>query len=220
MTHACCLFDSDPCFSLGLETLIRAQFPDQSDLRFYLPARAPQLLARLGKSGGRSQRLWVFCDLDALPPPRFQALSQLKNLLRERNKKLVMVLSQHHLPFFFTLFTFLPEAHWLLKHEGMANVRPFLNGLLEERAGERRFCPSLVDYTRTRLRSGQPYHVLSKEEWWLVEKLLTGTTLSQLARETGIDVRRLSYIKRRLMLKMKLKNNVEFFSEFKWIGDK
>lgn len=60
-------------------------------------------------------------------------------------------------------------------------------------------------------------YTISGNEWWLMEEIFKGKSLSQISGEVNIDVRRLSYIKRHLMKRLNIRNNIALFTVFKGI---
>jgi len=124
-------------------------------------------------------------------------------------------MSNHNMPFFFTLYNLLPHAHWLLKSEKIEHIDIFCNGLLEKRGSECRFSHSLINYTRNKLRNRDVHHTISGNEWWLMEEIFKGKSLSQISYEMDVDVRRLSHIKRHLMKRLNIKNNIALFETYK-----
>lgn len=76
---------------------------------------------------------------------------------------------------------------------------------------------SLINYTRQKWLARDFNNSISSDDWWLMEEIFKGKSLSQISSEQKIDVRRLSRCKRGLMKKLNAKNNVELFNIFKCI---
>ena len=79
------------------------------------------------------------------------------------------------------------------------------------------FSRSLINYTRQKWLARDFNNSISSDDWWLMEEIFKGKSLSQISSEQKIDVRRLSRCKRGLMKKLNVKNNVELFNIFKCI---
>ncbi|WP_230979129.1 DNA-binding response regulator [Intestinirhabdus alba] len=192
-------------------------FADNPDISFTLTDDYYKLIDILQKNASEEKNIWIFCDVDSLPRERFRALHLMKEFYRYEHKKLIMLLSEHNMPLFFALYSLLPNAHWLLKTEDVENIQPFLKQLLSTGHNISCFSHSLVDYARHKLRNGQVNYTLSGNEWWLMEEILKGKSLSQISCEVNVDVRRLSYIKRHLMKRLNIRNNIALFDAFKGI---
>lgn len=214
MTYQCFFFDKNVYFSEGIKTVALSLFGEEP-ISSKLTNDYSQLIDRLQKKVSDDSFLWIFCDLDSLPQERFHALNLMKEFYQQKNKKLVIVLSEHNMPLFFTLYTMLPQAHWLLKSETLGAVKNFVKGLLENEGAGCRFSSSLVNYTRTKLQSKDVQNAISGDEWWLMEEIFKGKSLSQISDEIDVDVRRLSYIKRHLMKRLNIKNNIALFETFR-----
>lgn len=74
-----------------------------------------------------------------------------------------------------------------------------------------------MNYTRRKLHRREVNYTISGNEWWLMEEIFKGKSLSQISCEVNIDIRRLSYIKRHLMKRLNIRNNIALFTVFKGI---
>ncbi|WP_042959169.1 transcriptional regulator [Erwinia tasmaniensis] len=217
MMYQCLLFDKNIYFSQGIKTALLNSFEEGKDVFYSATDDYGYFLENLKKKVKDDCRMWVFCDLDSLPQERFRALNVIKDVYQHENKKLIIVLSKHNMPLFSTLYTLLPDAHWLLKSEEVKHIKSFFLGLFEKKGNESRFSFSLVNDTRNKLRSGDVNYTISSHEWWLIEELLKGKSLSEISDEVGVNIRRLSYVKRLLMKRLNIKNNIALFEVVKEI---
>ncbi|WP_238158633.1 LuxR C-terminal-related transcriptional regulator [Trabulsiella odontotermitis] len=175
-----------------------------------------QLMALMRDNSSHERHLWLFCDLDSLPRERFHALHLMKGFCQHKNKKLIILLNEHNMPLFITLYSLLPDAHWLHKHESLEYARRFFQDLLHKQHNGNCFSDSLTQYTHNRLRNHTD-DAISGNEWWLMEEIIKGKSLSQISSEVNVDVRRLSYIKRHLMKRLNIRNNIDLFAAIKGI---
>lgn len=217
MVYQCFLYDKNYFFSQGIKTIIARSLTEQTEVLYSLTDDYGQLIERLQTRVNDDHCLWILCDLDSLPRERFHALQLMKNFYQHENKNLVILLSEHNMPLFFALYALLPTAHWLLKSENIENITPFFHDLFDLQRRGCRFSSSLVNYTRKKLNNREEDYALSGNEWWLMEEIFKGKSLSQISGEVNIDVRRLSYIKRHLMKRLNIRNNIALFAAFKGI---
>lgn len=217
MIQQCFLFDKNLFFSQGIKTVINNAFAGNAEVQYSLTDNYDQLIDRLQTPLDDNCCLWMFCDLDSLPQERIRTLQLMKNFVLHEKKNLVILLSEHNLPLFFTLYSLLPTAHWLLKNEDMAHITLFLQDLFYRTRRGNSFSYSLVDYTRKKLHTREKAWTISGYEWWLMEEIFKGKSLSQISGEVNVDVRRLSYIKRHLMKRLNIRNNIALFAAFKGI---
>ncbi|AUZ64550.1 TPA: DNA-binding response regulator [Citrobacter amalonaticus] len=217
MVYQCFLYNKDLFFSQGIKTVIASLLAEKTDVLYSLTDDYTQLIKQLQTRVNDDCRLWILCDLDSLPHERIRALQLMNNFYQRENKNLIILLSEHNMPLFFTLYALLPNAHWLLKSENLANITPFFQELLDQRRQGCCFSYSLVNYTRRRLHHREMNYTISGNEWWLMEEIFKGKSLSQISGEVNIDVRRLSYIKRHLMKRLNIRNNIALFTVFKGI---
>ncbi|CBG90216.1 transcriptional regulator [Citrobacter rodentium] len=218
MDYQCFLYDKNFFYSQGIKTVISRVLAGQAELLFSLTDDYARLITALQMTGGEESRQLILCDLDSLPRERFSALQLMKSFYRQQNKHLVVLVNEHNLPLFFTLYSLLPEAHWLLKNEHIDCIAAFFQNLVSKGGDKRRcFSDSLVNYTRERLHSREGHYAISGNEWWLMEEIFKGKSLSQISSEVNMDVRRLSYIKRHLMKRLNIRNNIALFAAFKGI---
>ncbi|CAM6367467.1 Transcriptional regulator [Citrobacter sedlakii] len=217
MVYQCFLYDKNFFYSQGLKTVIARLVGEQAETQYSLTDDYAQLISVLQTKVDDNHRLLILCDLDSLPQERFRALQLMKDFYQQEDKSLVILLSEHNLPLFFALYTILPSAHWLLKSENIDNIGPFFQDLFDK--GHRGCCfsHSLVNYTRQKLHNREEDYTISGNEWWLMEEIFKGKSLSQISDEVNVDVRRLSYIKRHLMKRLNIRNNIALFAAFKGI---
>ena len=126
-------------------------------------------------------------------------------------------MGENNISLFFALHSLLPEASWLLKNESLDNFFKFIESADAMVAKKIFFSRSLINYTRQKWLARDFNNSISSDDWWLMEEIFKGKTLSQISSEQKIDVRRLSRCKRGLMKKLNVKNNVELFNIFKCI---
>lgn len=217
MTYRCFFYDENAYFFEGMKASISSLFRETRNVSFSLTDDYEQLIDRTKSKIEGNHHLWFFCDLDMLPMERFVMLNRMQGCYKHQNKKLVIMLSNHHMPFFLTIYNLFPQAHWLMKNEKMEHIPAFLNGLNQKKANENRFSYSLIDYTRNTIRSGDVHHLISCNEWWLIEEILRGKSLSNIAHQADTDIRKISYVKRKLMKRLNIKNNIALFEKFKWL---
>ncbi|QMI06731.1 LuxR C-terminal-related transcriptional regulator [Citrobacter sp. RHB25-C09] len=217
MVYQCFLYDKNFFYSQGIKTVITGVLADRSEIFYSSTDDYFQLIEQLQVKVSDDCCQWILCDLDSLPRERFRALQLMNDFYEHKNKNLVILLSEHNMPLFFALYALLPMAHWLLKSEELEHITPFFHDLFAKRQQKSCFSYSLVNYTRRTLHNGESSHSISGNEWWLMEEIFKGKSLSQISGETNIDVRRLSYIKRHLMKKLNIRNNIALFSAFKGI---
>lgn len=217
MEYQCLLYDKNFFYSQGIKTVINRLFSRQTEVVFSLTSDYAQLISALQSTVTDDTQNLILCDLDSLPDERFRSLQFMTASYQQKNKHLVILLSEHNLPLFFTLYSLLPDAHWLLKNEDIDNIAPFFQELVENGHRKRCFSDSLVNYTRQKLRNREEDYTISGNEWWLMEEIFKGKSLSQISSEVNMDVRRLSYIKRHLMKRLNIRNNIALFAAFKGI---
>lgn len=217
MLYQCFLYDKNFFYSQGIKTVITGLLADRTEINYSSTDDYFQLIEKLQARVNEDSSLWILCDLDSLPRERFRALQLMNDFYQHENKHLVILLSEHNMPLFFALYALLPTAHWLLKSEELEHITPFFHDLFHKQHKGSQFSYSLVNYTRRTLHNGESSHTISGNEWWLMEEIFKGKSLSQISGETNIDVRRLSYIKRHLMKKLNIRNNIALFAAFKGI---
>lgn len=105
--------------------MIASLLAEQTDVLYSLTDDYTQLIKQLQTRVNDDCCLWILCDLDSLPRERIRALQLMNNFYQRENKNLIILLSEHNMPLFFTLYALLPGAHWLLKSENLANTTPF-----------------------------------------------------------------------------------------------
>lgn len=217
MMYQCFLYDKNIFYSQGIKMVMTSLLTEQADVLYSLTDDYEQLVTQLQSRVDDNCCLWIFCDLDSLPRERLHALQLMKQFYQHKNKSLVILLSKHNMPLFFALYALLPTAHWLLKSENIEDITPFFHELLDQRRKGCCFSSSLVNYTRKKLYTRGGNDTISGSEWWLMEELFKGKSLSQISGEVNVDVRRLSYIKRHLMKRLNIRSNIALFSAFRGI---
>ncbi|MEB4673585.1 DNA-binding response regulator [Enterobacteriaceae bacterium G50] len=213
MMHQYFLYDKNVFFTEGMKTVL-CDFIDQQSA-ISCSDNFSQLVNVLEDVNNDKHINWILCDLDSLPSDRFTVLSTLKKHYQERHKKLVILLNKSSLPFFFALYSLLPNANWLLKSESIKSITTFFKELLNSKQENNCFSDTLTWYIRKELRNNNADRIISSDELWLIEEIFKGKSLSQIAHEVSVDVRRLSLIKRHLMRKLKIENNIALFNAFK-----
>ncbi|KFB98745.1 hypothetical protein GTGU_04416 [Trabulsiella guamensis ATCC 49490] len=216
MTYQCFIYDKNCFFSQGIVTLTLRLFARETLSGCAASNDYSQMVAQIRDNSSNEHHLWLLCDLDSLPRERFQALHLMRGFCQHRNKKLIILLGEHNMPLFITLYSLLPNAHWLHKKESVEYARLFFQELLHKRHNGNCFSHSLTKYTRNRLQN-RTDDAISGNEWWLMEEIIKGKTLSQISCEVNVDVRRLSYIKRHLMKRLNIRNNIDLFAAIKGI---
>ncbi|WP_058910655.1 LuxR C-terminal-related transcriptional regulator [Entomohabitans teleogrylli] len=211
------LYDKNVFFSEGVKSVIFDLFTEEADVSFSSSDSFSQLVNTLRLPEKINDPRWVLCDIESLPDERFNALNIIKELYSKRNQKLIVLLGENNVSLFFALHSLLPGASWLLKSETLENVFSFFQEAMVLENNRSCFSYSLVNYTRMKWLSRDLERSISSDDWWLMEEIFKGKTLSQISLELNVDVRRLSYHKRRLMKKLNAKNNVELFNVFKCI---
>ncbi|MCS3430276.1 DNA-binding response regulator [Klebsiella sp. BIGb0407] len=176
-----------------------------------------QLIDTLRLPAQEDEQRCILCDIDSLPDERINALHTIKECYCEKNQQLVLLLGKNNISLFFALHTIFPEASWLLKHESLDDLLRFIQNTDSSAEEKVFFSHSLINYTRQAWLKRDFNNSISGDDWWLMEEILKGKSLSQISAEQEIDVRRLSRCKRELMKKLNAKNNVELFSIFKQI---
>lgn len=217
MNYQCFFFDKNIFFSQGLKSVIQDACDDSMRVQFSSSNNIHQLVEVLKQQRSEREQRWVICDFESFPQGRFNVLNMIKMYYRHHRQKLVILLSENNIPLFFALHSLLPGAHWLLKSESKKNVNLFFNELKCSEIGQTVFSPSLVSYTRMKWLTADAGCYISSDEWWLMEEIFKGKSLSQIANEVNINVRRLSYYKRRLMKRLNVTSNVALFNVFKCI---
>ncbi|MBK4715094.1 MULTISPECIES: LuxR C-terminal-related transcriptional regulator [Tenebrionibacter/Tenebrionicola group] len=217
MKYQCFLYDQNNFFSEGVKAVILEQFGKSADISYISSGNFTELIDGLNQKKTKNNERWILCDLESFPYDRFSALSIVKECYQKHDQKLVMLLSENNIPLFFALYSLLPEANWLLKNESLYHFVSFFRDLREVASGTRCFSHSLVNYTRMKWLSDNAEYSISSNEWWLMEEIFKGKSLSQISVEVDIDIRKLSYHKRRLMRKLNVRNNIDLFNAFRCI---
>lgn len=215
MSHHFFLYDKNIFCGEGLRTVISALFPHETDYAFSHLDNFPQLVDTLSLPEKKDGPRYVLCDVGSLPGERFNALFTIKELHCKQNQQLVMMLDENNISLFFALHSLLPQASWLLKSESVNNVFDFF--MHAKGADPRKICfsQSLINYASMKWLSRDIKKSISSDDWWLMEEIFTGKSLSQISVEQQVDIRRLSRHKRDLMKKLNARNNVELFNIFR-----
>ncbi|MBE4854616.1 DNA-binding response regulator [Enterobacter pasteurii] len=215
MNHQYFLYDKNIFYSQGIRILITSLLAETTEALYTVTDDYEQLITQLQRRVNDECCAWILCDVDSLPRERIHTLQIMKECYQHENKKMVILLGKHHMPIFFALYAIFPTAHWLLKSESMESITLYFKELLQHRCQGYCFSPSLVSYTRRKLFNRDVEPTISGNEWWLIEELFKGKSLSQISGEINVDVRRLSYIKRHLMKRLNIRNNIALFSAFR-----
>ena len=211
------LYDKNIFFSEGVRSLVDDLAAHDGDCAFSRLDQVSQLINTLRLPKQKEELRWVLCDVDSLPDERFNALYTIKEYYCRENQQLVILLGENNISLFFALHSLLPEASWLLKNESLENFFKFIEGADSMVAKKIFYSRSLINYTRQKWLARDFNNSISSDDWWLMEEIFKGKSLSQISSEQKIDVRRLSRCKRGLMKKLNAKNNVELFNIFKCI---
>ncbi|MDG1645022.1 DNA-binding response regulator [Klebsiella huaxiensis] len=211
------LYDKNIFFSEGVRSAVADLTAREPDCSFSKIEHFSQLVSTLRSPKKRDELHWILCDVDSLPDERFNALYTIKEHYCRENQQLVILLDSNNLALFFALHSLLPEASWLLKNESLSNFSSFIEDSQALVAKKIFFSRSLINYTRQKWLARDFNNSISSDDWWLMEEIFKGKSLSQISSEQQIDVRRLSRSKRGLMKKLNAKNNVELFNIFKCI---
>jgi len=217
MSHHFFLYDKNVFCSEGLRTVISALFSRETDYAFSYLDNFPQLVDTLSLPEKKDGPRYVLCDVGSLPGERFNALFTIKELHSNKNQKLVMMLDENNISLFFALHSFLPQASWLLKSETVNNVFDFFMHAKDIDPRKICFSQSLINYANMKWLSRDIKKSISSDDWWLMEEIFTGKSLSKISVEQQVDIRRLSRHKRDLMKKLNARNNVELFNIFRCI---
>ncbi|HEY4468354.1 MAG TPA: DNA-binding response regulator [Klebsiella sp.] len=211
------LYDKNIFFSEGVRSVVADHATHEDDCTFSRLDHFSQLINTLRLPKQKDELRWILCDVDSLPDERFNALYTIKECYRRENQQLVILLGENNISLFFALHSLLPEASWLLKNESLDNFFKFIEAADSIVAKKMFFSRSLINYTRQKWLARDFNNSISSDDWWLMEEIFKGKSLSQISSEQKIDVRRLSRCKRGLMKKLNAKNNVELFNIFKCI---
>lgn len=211
------LYDKNIFFSEGVRSVVADHVTDEDDCTFSRLEHFSQLISTLRLPKQKDERHWILCDIDSLPNERFNALYAIKEYYRRENQQLVILLGENNISLFFALHSILPEASWILKNESLENFFKFIGSADSLAEKKIFFSRSLINYTRQKWLARDFSNSISSDDWWLMEEIFKGKSLSQISSEQKIDVRRLSRCKRGLMKKLNVKNNVELFNIFKCI---
>ena len=211
------LYDKNIFFAEGVRSVVDDLAMHEGDCAFTRLDHFSELINTLRLPKQKDELRWILCDVDSLPDERFNALYTIKEHYCRENQQLVILLSENNISLFFALHSLLPEASWLLKNESLDNFFKFIEGADSMPAKKIFFSRSLINYTRQKWLARDFNNSISSDDWWLMEEIFKGKSLSQISSEQKIDVRRLSRCKRGLMKKLNAKNNVELFNIFKCI---
>lgn len=211
------LYDKNVFFSEGVRYVVSALAARENGCAFSRLDSFSQLRDTLQLPGQKDELRWILCDVDSLPEERFNALYTIKELYCRENQQLVILLGENNISLFFALHSLLPEACWILKNESLENFFKFIESANLLVARKIFFSRALINYTQQKWLARDFNNSISSDDWWLMEEIFKGKSLSQISSEQKIDVRRLSRCKRGLMKKLNAKNNVELFNIFKCI---
>lgn len=211
------LYDKNIFFSEGIRSAVTHLTACDSDCSFSRLESFSQLVGTLQLPKKKDELNWILCDVDSLPDERFDALHTIKEYYCRENQNLVILLSESNVALFFALHSILPSASWLLKKESLDDFSRFIRDSQFSATKKIFFSRSLINYTRQQWLTRDFNNSISSDDWWLMEEIFKGKSLSQISSEQRIDVRRLSRCKRGLMKKLNAKNNVELFHIFRCI---
>lgn len=211
------LYAKNIFFSEGVRSAVADLLASEEDVTFSKFEHFSQLVDILRLPLQKDERHWILCDIDSLPDDRINALHTIKEYYDKKNLQLVILLGENNISLFFALHSIFPQASWLLKNESLDNFLRFIQDV-DSVVGEKIFFSrSLINYTQQKWLKRDFKNSISGDEWWLMEEIFKGKSLSKISSEQQIDVRRLSRCKRELMKKLNAKNNVELFNAFKHI---
>jgi len=211
------LYAKNIFFSEGVRFVVTDLLTSEEGVKFSKFESFSQLVDILRLPTQKDERHWILCDIDSLPDERINALHTIKEHHCNKNQQLVILLGENNISLFFALHAIFPQASWLLKNESLDNFLNFIQSTDSIMAGNVFFSRSLVNYTQQKWLKRDFKNSISGDDWWLMEEILKGKSLSLISSEKQIDVRRLSRCKRELMKKLNAKNNVELFNAFKYI---
>lgn len=211
------LYTKDIFFSEGVRAVVAELAQEDGGFAFSRLESFSQLTDVLRSPMEENEQCWILCDIDSLPDERLKALYTVKELYSDKNKQLVILLGRHNISLFFALHSLFPVASWLLKNESLGDLIKFVRNTYSPEGDDVFFSSDLINYTRKKWLAKDFNNSISSDDWWLMEEIFKGKTLSQIAAEQDIDIRRLSRVKRELMKKLNVKNNVELFNTFKCI---
>ena len=211
------LYTKDTFFSEGIHAVVTEFTVGGEGFEFSALDSFSKLLNILPAPMKKGEQWWILCDIDSLPDERFKALQTIKELYSDKNKEFVILLARHNIPLFFALYSLFPEASWLLKNTSLDDFIKFIQNTYSPEGDGVFFSHDLVSYTQQKWLAKDFNNSISSDDWWLMEEMFKGKSLSQISSEQGIDIRRLSRIKRDLMKKLDIKNNVDLFNTFKCI---
>lgn len=196
--------------------VITSLLAEQTDVLYSLTDDYDQLLAQLQRQVNDEGCMWILCDLDSLPQERLHTLQLMKEFYQHENKSLIMLLSKHNMPLFLHCIRFCPPRIGCLKMKILRALCRFfsvcwIKSVRDVALAHRWSAIRKKIYDRSR----DP--TISGSEWWLMEELFKGKSLSQISDEVNVDIRRLSYIKRHLMKRLNIRSNIALFSAFRGI---
>ncbi|WP_300005205.1 DNA-binding response regulator [uncultured Cedecea sp.] len=211
------LYAKNIFFSEGIRSAVTDLLTSEGDVIFSKFDHFSQLIEILRLPAQQDERRWILCDIASLPDDRINALHEMKEYYCDGNQQLVILLDENNISLFFALHSIFPEASWLLKNESLSNFLEFIKSADNISAEKIFFSRTLINYTQQKWLERDFKNSISGDDWWLMEEIFKGKSLSQISAEQQIDVRRLSRCKRELMKKLNVKNNVELFNAFKSI---
>lgn len=211
------LYTKDTFFSEGVRAAITEFTVDGEHFKFSTLDSFSKLIHILRAPMKEDEQSWILCDIDSLPDERLKALHTIKELCFDKNRQLVILLGKHNISLFFALYSLFPMASWLLKDGSLDDFTKFIGNIYSREEDDVFFSHDLISYTRQKWLSKDFNNSISSDDWWLMEEIFKGKSLSQISSEQGVGIRRLSRIKRDLMKKLNIKNNVDLFNTFKCI---
>ncbi|BDH44596.1 transcriptional regulator [Salmonella enterica subsp. enterica serovar Choleraesuis] len=207
------IYDKDSFFGRGMKTLI-LDYLVKEELSCCCYNDFGTLMSSINSPEYNGKKRSLLFDINSLPADRFAAISQIRQISMCGDLRVVVLLRPSNIPLFFALYSLIPAASWLLKTESLCYVTPFLHELSTHTEKRNAFSHSLVSYTRSCWLSGDVHKIISSYDWWLMEEIFKGKSLTKIAYEVKSDVQRLSYHKRRLMKKLNARNNADLVQIF------
>lgn len=213
-----CLFDSDVSFAQGIKAIIDTKnIPTKSTLEYF--DRDFQKLADYLATPicGNKQQI-MLCDIASLPEARFKALSLLRHqYFKGEQRQLIMLVEEQQVPMLSAFFTELPLVSWFCKKEHPQELVNMLEHMRLSSYSSPYYSSMIrknIEHYRNQAFS-VPRYGITHTEWWLMEEILKGQSLTQIALNSGISVKSVSYRKRRLMKKLNVTSTVSLALTFR-----
>ena len=213
-----CIFDSDVSFVQGIKAIIDTKNISTQSTLEYFDRDFQKLVDHLATPIWGNKQQIILCDIASLPEARFKALSLLRNqYLKGEQRQLIMLVEEGQVPLLSALFTELPLASWFCKKEPPQELVNMLEHLRLTSFSAPYYSSMIrksIEHYRNQAFS-VPRYGITHTEWWLMEEILKGQSLTQIALNSGISVKSVSYRKRRLMKKLNVTSTVSLAQTFR-----